>query len=130
MMHRHMGDHIIAHALAEIGIHEPHDRHIRQARMLHQRVDAGPQRQHSLEPRQSIERLGLGLPHEDVAHIRRIEHIPTPHHRIGRQRHPQLLRPTGFIDIGQVQQQHDRILAKARSRNPFGRGSYERTVSR
>ncbi|MNL68105.1 hypothetical protein D3C87_1927740 [compost metagenome] len=83
-MHRDVGDHIIAHALAEIGIDEADDRHVGQPWMLHQRIHTRAQRQHRLEAIKSVERIGLGFPHEDVAHVGRVERLAAPHHGVGR----------------------------------------------
>ncbi|MNY73391.1 hypothetical protein D3C86_2121710 [compost metagenome] len=84
MMHGDVGDHIIAHALAEIGIDEADDRRVGQSGMLHQRIHTRAQRQHRLEAIKSLECIGLGFPHEDVAHIRRVEGVAAPHHGVGR----------------------------------------------
>ena len=60
MVHQHMHDDIFAHPHGEIGLHHPHERHVRQGRIGEDRIDAGAQRKDRLEIGQRAERVGGG----------------------------------------------------------------------
>ncbi len=106
VMHGDLRHHIVTHPLRQVRIDETNDRHVRQRRVLEQRIDARTKRQDRLEAGEALEGVRLRLPDIDVAHVSRVEAVAPADHRIGGKRFGEGSGPRSLINIGKVQQQH------------------------
>ena len=81
MMHQHMQHDIFGHAAGEIADRDANQRHLRQARIRHQRVDAGAEIEDHAQVRKRRELARRRLPDRGVVDLGGIER------RIGQQHH-------------------------------------------
>ncbi len=63
---------VFRHALGQIGIHGPADRHVRKKRVGQQSIDTGAERKNGLQVRKLREQTGRRFPHAGIGDVRRI----------------------------------------------------------
>ena len=79
-MHQHMQHDIFGHPVGEVGNRNPHQRHIGQRAIRHQRIDAGAEVEDDAQIGKAGELARLRLPHRGVMHLGWIEARIRPQH--------------------------------------------------